>query len=51
MISPRSANTPALAAGTPVRVEVKTIPLEGRPASFSGTVGSAFSIDVSANRS
>ena len=51
MISPRSANTPALAAGTPLSFEVKTIPLEGRPASFSGAVGSAFSIDVSANRS
>ena len=45
------ATTPALAAGTPLSFEVKPIPLEGRPASFSGAVGSGFSIDVSANRS
>jgi hypothetical protein len=45
------ANAPARVAGTPLSFEVKAIPLEGRPASFSGAVGGAFSIDVSANRS
>lgn len=41
---------PALAAGTPISFAVKPVPLAGRPDSFSGAVGSGFSIDVTANR-
>lgn len=43
--------TPARAAGTPVTLTVKPIPLEGRPASFSGAVGRGFTVDLAANRS
>jgi hypothetical protein len=49
-LTPRGT-VPALAAGTPLSFEVKPIPIDGRPASYSGAVGSGFSIDVSANRS
>ncbi|MCU0961632.1 MAG: BatD family protein [Pirellulaceae bacterium] len=42
---------PARAAGTPLDLEVKPVPLDGRPASFSGAVGRGFTLEVSANRS
>lgn len=41
----------ALAAGEPLNITVKPLPLRGRPDSFAGAVGSGFSIDVAANRS
>jgi len=45
------SDVPALAAGEPLSFEVKPIPVEGQPASYSGAVGSGFSIDVSTDRS
>jgi len=48
-LTPR-AEAPAMAAGKPLRLEVKPIPLAGRPASYCGAVGSDFTMDVSANR-
>jgi hypothetical protein len=42
---------PAIATGDPLSFSVRPLPVAGRPASFSGAVGSGFSIDVSANRS
>ncbi|QEF98206.1 hypothetical protein Mal15_22550 [Stieleria maiorica] len=38
------------AAGEPLTFEVKPFPREGRPESFSGAVGSGFSLDASADR-
>jgi hypothetical protein len=38
------------AVGEPQTLVVKPFPLEGRPASFAGAVGSGFSIDVAADR-
>lgn len=43
--------TPAVAAGAPISFTVKAPPADNRPTSYSGAVGSGFSIDVSANRS
>ena len=42
---------PAFAAAAPLSFTVKPLPVAGRPKSFSGAVGSGFSIDVTANRS
>jgi hypothetical protein len=38
------------AEDTPQKLEVRPLPLAGRPASFRNAVGSAFAIDVQANR-
>ena len=42
---------PAIASGPPVSLTIKPLPTEGRPVSFSGAVGSGFSLEVTANRS
>ncbi len=44
-------DAPALAAGEPLNLTVKDVPLTDRPPSYSGAVGRGFSIDVSADRS
>ena len=41
----------SFAVGKPLTFTIKPIPIANRPASFSGAVGSGFSIDVAANRS
>ncbi len=46
-----AGDVPALAAGKPLNLTVKAIPLSGRPTGYSGAIGRGFSIDVSANRS
>jgi hypothetical protein len=49
-VRPRGAK-PALASAEPLNFTVSPLPTEGRPASFSGAVGSGFTIEVAANRS
>ncbi len=46
---PRSTQ-PSLAAGEPLSFIIKPVPEEGKPDSFSGAVGTGFSIGVTADR-
>ena len=41
---------PVRATGNPVVLQVKSLPVDGRPDSFAGAIGDAFSLDVTADR-